>query len=735
MVSASSSKAAGGTTTKRQRRQQPNDQQHLWPQHPNIRNPQARARAYLRTSGLVVVPQKNKTSDKDKDKDNELDPQLDLSQIKFGRLLGGTDARVRHRAVLQLQAYLKARCCAVISNDDDDDDNNNNNNMGLSELDLLQLWKALWYTLYMCDRVPVQQELCAVLARLIWCVAGTEEEDEYAAQAYMELLSGEEGRDDGDNNDDIVMDGRNNESSERRSSKGEADDDESESSETGNAVTIHEVVNTLGATDLSEEESQEENSKQNESDDDDDEDYTKVLHCRGAHLASLLVRTLFRTIRREWGKTDKYRIDKMYTLMRLVLREVYSYMAARHWNMGIIRLFNDAIFEEVLSQTPNGLRFHLIDIALDELAVVNSTAPMPLTEATLLDCLEPYFGLAQTGAGDHLVQERVVENVLDKFLKEFSVVSDCAVNSRNKDSAVDETDDTSLIMDQVHVGTVGQFIFTLASDGATRDAFRAGLYKVHKNYARRLKKVGFDVNLNEIDDSLEKESSEEAFMDEPTSINVGAAQDTQRVETEPTRSRSESGVEKPLAAPSDISDEPRAKKKKKKRKKEKGEKNDGILADAPQPSVGKVEKVLKTATFADSATFEKKKKKKRKRNKETKQIVQNDSTERPNEVGEQEVIISLQEQAQAKAAFNVKQRSSPTKISSTSVAGKRRRKNMADENTLSEKRVKFGIANRARSWKASMKGLRAKDPLRKDVTPDKSILLNKTKKRRAVDYF
>ena len=49
----------------------------------------------------------------------------------------------------------------------------------------------MWYTLYMADKVPVQDELSKRLAELIWCFAGTEEEDEYAGQVYLGMDEGE----------------------------------------------------------------------------------------------------------------------------------------------------------------------------------------------------------------------------------------------------------------------------------------------------------------------------------------------------------------------------------------------------------------------------------------------------------------------------------------------------------------------------------------------------------------
>src|SRR5210317_2105603 len=125
-------------------------------------------------------------------------------------------------------------------------------------------------------------------------------------------------------------------------------------------------------------------------------------------------------------------------------------MAKRHWNLGIIRLFNDVIYEEALSHESegltNGLRFHLIDICIEELAYANANAEIPLTEATFLDCVEPFFALAQK-AQDKNVHKRVMDKVLFRFLTEYSFVVD------KSDDAEDDEDEsaTALIFSQVHV--------------------------------------------------------------------------------------------------------------------------------------------------------------------------------------------------------------------------------------------------------------------------------------------
>ena len=114
-----------------------------------------------------------------------------------------------------------------------------------------------------------------------------------------------------------------------------------------------------------------------------------------------------------------------------------------------MRIFNDVLHEEVLSQTPNGLRYHLIDLTLEELALVNAKAPMPMTEATFLDCLEPYFAMASVDIGDDSVKARVMENIISKFLEDYSFVS--------TDPAKDK-EGNPLTMDEVHVGTIADQI-------------------------------------------------------------------------------------------------------------------------------------------------------------------------------------------------------------------------------------------------------------------------------------
>lgn len=517
-----------------------------------------------------------------------------------------------------------------------------------------------------------------------------------------------------------------------------ADDDEYDDHD----VTLTEVFNTL-----TDEETEEDDDEGDPSADDgyihhdgiegdlevppDDAD---IPHCRGAHLASLFVRTFFRTVRRDWGKMDKYRVDKFYTLIRLVIREVYKYMAIRRWNLGIIRLFNDALFEEVLSQRPNGLRYHLIDLSLEELAKANSKAPIPLTEATFLEVLEPYLAMCQTGAKEETIQARVMDGIIDGFLEKYCFVSDIALDGSDATMKKDEKDIVgNLIFDQVHVGTIADFIFELASDPETDDRYRKSLYDMHKKYVRRLKKIGKDVELN-VDDNLgdsdvdAEDDDDGDYLDE-AEMGEGAISDIHQDKVDTRTS-----VTKSIEGNTENSE------KKKKRKANQAE----ICSD-------EMEEVSKEV--AETKHKRKKKKKIKESSARLEKDLAEEEKERENKERnaqveeDEEVVISIAEQVVAKNLSGAKKKKKNEKRAKNPVD---RGDTSTKSNTANSerKRVKFDNVNRSKSHKASMKALTTSTPPKtKDRTPEKGILrkkgqtkrsntlLSKATRKKAVNYF
>ena len=227
----------------------------------------------------------------------------------------------------------------------------------------------------------------------------------------------------------------------------------------------------------------------------------------------------------------------------------------------------------------NGLRYHLIDICVDELAKINRDAALPLTEATFLDCLEPFFGLAKM-AVDKNVQQRVMQNVLLKFLNEYSFVS-AAAAALTEDLVGDQAqkEKAALIFNQVHVGTVSRFIFTIASDSDTDERYRKSLYEMHKAYTRQIRVAGKDVDIDKHDSDDDEEERTSDGKDDLCNLGEelqDLSPDKDALEKEETVGEVEAASHEKKDF--DTTDAP-SKKKKKRKKKKKAEKDASAVDD------------------------------------------------------------------------------------------------------------------------------------------------------------
>ena len=391
-------------------------------------------------------------------------------------------------------------------------------------------------------------------------------------------------------------------------------------------------------------------------------------------------------------------------------------MAKRHWNLGIIRLFNDVIYEEALSHESagltNGLRFHLIDICIEELAQANANAEIPLTEATFLDCVEPFFALAQK-AQDKNVHKRVMDKVLLRFLTEYSFVA-----TPPSDDAEDEEEDeaaAALIFSQVHVGSVAKFIFEIASDNDTDERFRKALYDMYKTYERQIRAAGRDVDLSHIE---EGDSEEDCCANNTCSLD----DDGQCNKT--------STIEEDTAEAND--------KKKKKRKKKSKEQ------DEPETPKEENKSADVTTTPKTKSSSKKQKTKKNKGNSDDEENVTSED-------------ITAQYDGSASNKSSKKKRSGKDDLTPTTKKKQRSTSPSVDPHAMSSpdqvisppssdaddapttggsKRVSFGTMNHCKSYKASMKAIKTLNKDRWDTktrTPEKGILNKTPSKSKSVE--
>jgi hypothetical protein len=409
-------------------------------------------------------------------------------------------------------------------------------------------------------------------------------------------------------------------------------------------------------------------------------------------------------------------------------------MAKRYWNMGIVRLFNDVLYDEALSQTPNGLRYHIIDICVEELAKVNKEAAVSLTEATFLDCLEPFFAMVQR-VQDKNVQKRVVDNVMMKFLNEYSFVSDAAVSEE------EDVDGKDLIFHQVHVGTVAKFIFEIASDGDTDVRYRKCLYEMHKTFIRKIRAAGRDVDTEAGRDEEEEEEGEEDGCGAcGTSETCVVVTPIDGATVTPDGTDEKASKEEPL------SKKDKKMKRKNKDKAKKGvEEPDAAAASAAAADPDPEPKVEESVPATKSS---KKKKRKQQQEETASEPAVTTPTAQSNDANETEQSNKSKKKKRKKEAQE--DETLTTKIELPPVSKKKKKNQKAAEpeiavnsngevvatsdgeeqgNAISaSKRVSFGARNQSKSHKASMKALKTLTPKvwsTANRTPDKSILLKR----------
>ena len=312
-----------------------------------------------------------------------------------------------------------------------------------------------------------------------------------------------------------------------------------------------------------------------------------------------------------------------------------------------------------------------------------------------------------------------MDNVLLKFLNEYSVVSEMALDEEADD------DDKALVFNQVHVGSVSDFIFQIASDPDTDERYRKSLYDMHKTYVRQVRAAGTDVDINQYpmdeDDNQEEDDGDD---NDTGNMDDDGKDDKKDIEDEMEATSSEKKKKKkkkskkkndkePVDEQSADAMEEKTKSSKKKRKQKDNDTEDA----APETPKAK----------ADDSTPKLSKSSKKKRKK------QHDS--KPSGEDDSDLITSHVETPKPSSSKKKKKKKekSPPSVDPRSMlspdhqgASPENSDNEDDTDAFAvSKRVSFGKMNHCKSHKASIKAIKNLDKDRWDTasrTPDKGIL-------------
>ncbi|NXS36820.1 RRP1B protein, partial [Pomatostomus ruficeps] len=247
---------------------------------------------------------------------------------------------------------------------------------------------------------------------------------------------------------------------------------------------------------------------------------SQLIHMfRNTDARHLFIQTFWQTMNREWNGIDNLRLDKYYMLMRLILRQSFEVLKRNEWDKGLVEPLLQLLMKEIMdpdSNSPTGIKFHFIDIYLDELAKVGAKE---LTADQNLKFIVPFCKLAAKTKDRcvlHAVATGIFEMIVDQspfaiedLMKELGTHSDeedasqegkqeseevlktkadrCL--SRKSAQSSEKTEDISENADD-GIGTVLQFdykavadkIFEFASKKNTLSLNRKRLYKLVKKF-------------------------------------------------------------------------------------------------------------------------------------------------------------------------------------------------------------------------------------------------------------
>ncbi|NXE40356.1 RRP1B protein, partial [Ptilorrhoa leucosticta] len=233
----------------------------------------------------------------------------------------------------------------------------------------------------------------------------------------------------------------------------------------------------------------------------------------------LFIQTFWQTMNREWNGIDNLRLDKYYMLMRLILRQSFEVLKRNEWDEGLVEPLLQLLMKEVMdpdSNSPTGIKFHFIDIYLDELAKVGAKE---LTADQNLKFIEPFCKIAAKSKDRcvlHAVATGIFEMIVDQspfaiedLMKELATHSDeenaseegkhgneemlrtkagrclsrkSAQNSEKTEDINENADDGIGTVLQFDYKAVADKIFEFASKKNTPSLNRKRLYKLVKNF-------------------------------------------------------------------------------------------------------------------------------------------------------------------------------------------------------------------------------------------------------------
>ncbi|XP_030052319.1 LOW QUALITY PROTEIN: ribosomal RNA processing protein 1 homolog B-like [Microcaecilia unicolor] len=151
------------------------------------------------------------------------------------------------------------------------------------------------------------------------------------------------------------------------------------------------------------------------------------------------IMTFWQAICREWNGIDRLRLDKFYLLIRMMMRQSFVVLKRNAWDRSLVEEFLNLLMKEVLhhkNKTPNGVRFHFIDIYLEELSKVGADELMADQNLELIDL----FCKTAAETKDHILMQAIAQGIFDAIVDQAPFAIEDLMNELKASQSDDKMD-------------------------------------------------------------------------------------------------------------------------------------------------------------------------------------------------------------------------------------------------------------------------------------------------------
>eukprot|EP01118_Nematostelium_gracile_P012713 TRINITY_DN4686_c0_g1_i1.p1 TRINITY_DN4686_c0_g1~~TRINITY_DN4686_c0_g1_i1.p1 ORF type:complete len:370 (+),score=120.26 TRINITY_DN4686_c0_g1_i1:60-1169(+) len=294
------------------------------------------------------------------------------------------------------------------------------------------------------------------------------------------------------------------------------------------------------------------------------EQMSNMIHALDDERAILYIRAFYQTMEVEWVNIDRLRLDKYYMLMRFIFAQALTYIHQRNWEESILTGFLQTLTEGPLriGEGQKGIKFHLIDIFLEELQKIVGNEEFEQFEQVIV----PFYHLISQENDKHIVN-RIIKHVFSALLTRWR-------QQEEDDEEEGEQEEQRYLT--VSLEDISQHLFELASSADIKEHNRDVLYNIRQSY----KEAGFGNQVptfetieeapQQIEKTKTKKGKKNTNNGHSNGVSIDEEEDESTMKTVQKKTKSQKKTKKRSNEKMDTEDtDDRITKKKKRSKKEK----------------------------------------------------------------------------------------------------------------------------------------------------------------------